>query len=377
MIALDSVTLTLFFTRRMGLRHWDQVGNFEREVEIYRRLTNHLKRVNFITYGGWGDRAYARQLASIQIHTTPSRLPVLASRVILQRFHQSTLRRSDILKTNQIPGSEIAIWFKKYYQKKLITRCGYLFSRFVEEQETNEQRIRRAYALEREAFRAADAGVVTSERDKAWVIENHRIDSTKMHVIPNYVVTDVFKPLCNVRKTHDLVCVAKSSPQKNLEALLTAMHQLEQQGRAVSLMLIGSAAQDKAVRRQAEELQLSVSFIHRVANFELSTHLNQARVFIMPSLYEGHPKALLEAMSCGLPCIGTNVVGIREDLQHQHNGYLCKTDPPSLANAIKTVLSDLDLQHRMGRNARRYVVERYSLETVLDLELALISKLVR
>jgi glycosyltransferase involved in cell wall biosynthesis len=343
---------------------------------MYHHLAKHLRQVNFITYGGWHDQAYAHQLAPIQIHATPSHLPVLASRMILQRFHQSALRQSDILKTNQIPGAEIAMWFKKRYQKKLITRCGYLFSRFMEEQGRSEQKIRRAYTLEREAFNVADAGVVTSERDKAWVIENHHIDSNKMHVIPNYVITDVFKPLHNAGKNYDLVCVAKRAPQKNLHALLTAMHELKQRGLAVSLLLIGSAAEDEIIRRQAKELQLSISFTRRIANFELPAYLNQAQAFVLPSLYEGHPKALLEAMSCGLPCIGTDVVGIREDLRHQRNGYLCTTEPSSLANAIHTVLSSLDLQHRLGRNARRYIVERYSLEAVLESELALISKLV-
>ena len=86
---------------------------------------------------------------------------------------------------------------------------------------------------------------------------------------------------------------------------------------------------------------------------------------------------MLEAMSCGLPCIGTDVAGIREDLQHEHTGYLCQTDPPSLADAIDIVLSRSALREMMGMNARRYVVENYSLSTVLDLELALIQKIMK
>jgi glycosyltransferase involved in cell wall biosynthesis len=48
-------------------------------------------------------------------------------------------------------------------------------------------------------------------------------------------------------------------------------------------------------------------------------------------------------MSCELPCVGPDVVGIKEDIQHMETGYLCKTDYKSIANAIETVLSD-DLQ---------------------------------
>ena len=74
--------------------------------------------------------------------------------------------------------------------------------------------------------------------------------------------------------------------------------------------------------------------------------LNQAKVFILPSYYEGHSKALLEAMSCELPCVGSDVVGIKEDIQYMETGYLCETDYKSIANAIETVLSDDLLQKK-------------------------------
>ncbi len=302
-------------------------------------------------------------------------MPVAFSQFILGRFHQTLLHQSDILKTNQIPGSEIAIWAKKKYGKKLITRCGYLYSRFMEGYTTNKLRVQRAYKLEKEAFTIADAGVVTSERDREWVIETHRLKPHKIHVIPNYVITDVFKPMPEIAKTYDLACVSKAAPQKNLGALLTAMHNLKQAGLDMSLLLIGSASQDRQLRQQAEDFGLSISYLNRVANFDLPTYLNQAKAFILPSLYEGHPKALLEAMSCGLPCIGTDVPGIRDDLRHQQNGYLCQTDPDSLAEAMQMVLSNPSLQRTLGENARRYVVDRYSLAAILDLELALIERL--
>jgi len=374
--AINDVTLTLFFTRRVGLHDWDRVGNLTREVELYRHLANQLNQVNFITYGGRRDRTYASQLAPIRVHATPTRMPVMISKFVLQHSHQAALKHADILKTNQIPGAEIAIWAKKKYGSRLMVRCGYLYGQFMEEYTSNVWRIRRAYALEREAFTAADAGVVTSERDRQWVIDHYHLDSEKMHVIPNFVVTDVFKPMPETAKIYDLVCVAKASPQKNLNALFRALHHLQQQGLSLSLLLIGVAARDSVLRRMAQEFRLNVSFVERLENSELPGYLNRARAFILPSLYEGHPKTLLEAMSCGLPCIGTNVVGIRDDLKHQANGYLCATDSESLAEAIRTVLSDAHMAQALGQNARRYIIDNYSLAKVFNQELDLIRRLV-
>jgi glycosyltransferase involved in cell wall biosynthesis len=104
--------------------------------------------------------------------------------------------------------------------------------------------------------------------------------------------------------------------------------------------------------------------------------LNQAKVFILPSYYEGHPKALLEAMSCGLSCIGSDVTGIREDIEHIKTGYLCKTDYKNIANAMGIILSDESLQKTIGNNAREYILKKYSIERILKMELDVIQEVI-
>ncbi len=368
MSTLAQTTLTLFFTRRASLYHWDQVGSLDREVALYHHLAADMQTVNFITYGGQNDQAYADTLAPICVLSTPAKLPVFASQILLQQAYAETLNQSDIFKTNQIPGSEVAVWAKQKYNKKLITRCGYLYGLFMDAHTKNTWRVKRAYQIERAAFQQANVGVVTSERDRQWVMEHYALSAEKIHCIPNFVVTDVFRPLPETEKQYDLVCVSKASPQKNIPTLLEAMASLKQRGQAISLLLIGSAAQDEALNQQIEALQLDVTRLKRVANFELPTYLNQARCFILPSLYEGHPKALLEAMSCGCACIGSNVEGIKEDIQHEQTGYLCEPNTTALAQAIDLLLNDSTAQRQLGQNARQYIISQYSLDAILQLE---------
>ena len=99
-------------------------------------------------------------------------------------------------------------------------------------------------------------------------------------------------------------------------------------------------------------------------------------MFILPSLYEGHPKALLEAMACSRPVIGTDVIGIRELIRHRETGYLCGTSPEEIRAAIQDVLSDADLRNHMGHNAQEFVLEHFALERVVEMELALLSEVV-
>jgi len=77
-----------------------------------------------------------------------------------------------------------------------------------------------------------------------------------------------------------------------------------------------------------------------------------------------------------LSVVGTDVPGIRELIRHRQNGYLCGTSPIEIRAAVQEVLSSRQLQREMGRNAREFAVANFSLERILELELALLSSLV-
>ena len=138
--------------------------------------------------------------------------------------------------------------------------------------------------------------------------------------------------------------------------------------------MVGGCSDNQHLREIVESDRLNVTFKANVPNAELPGLLNQARAFILPSLCEGHPKALIEAMSCALACIGTNVVGIRDNIQHLKTGYLCQTESESLADAIAEVLTNRELRGKMGVNARNHVKQNFDIERILELELNAIQE---
>ena len=86
--------------------------------------------------------------------------------------------------------------------------------------------------------------------------------------------------------------------------------------------------------------------------------LSTAHLFVLPSLHESSPNALIEAMAVGLPCIASSVGGVLDLIDHQENGLLI---PPqasgALAEAINTLLTNHELAVCLGRNARRRIEE--------------------
>lgn len=219
-------------------------------------------------------------------------------------------------------------------------------------------------------------GIVTSSWQRDIVIKQYDIEPAKIKVIPNYVVTNVFKTHSEIQKKYDLIFVGRSGNQKNINNLLKAIQYLKTKNKNISLIMIGGCCDNNEIREIVNQYRLNVTYKGNISNFELPYVLNQAKVFILHSYYEGHPKALLEAMSCELPCIGSDVTGIKEDIEHMKTGYLCKIDYRSIANAIETVLSDESLQKTIGNNARKYIIKKYSIDRILKMELDVIQEVV-
>lgn len=372
---IGDASLTLFFTQGIGLKTWAKVGNIDRELELYKKLSVHLKQISMVTYGGKNDLGYSKEVGDIKIlPITWHKKRTITILHLLMKYY-SQIKDSSILKTNQIQGSEIPLWFKKRLKKKLIVRCGYLYSQFTKKQTENTVPRMKAYKLERDAFSYADIGIVSSSRDRDYVIARYQIGPEKIKVIPNYVITELFRPIPEKQKKYNLVFIGRSGRQKNLDNLLKAINYLKKiEKHEVSLLMVGGCCFDHTIKEVIERYKLNVTLKGNLPNFELPKIINQANLFILPSYYEGHPKVLLEAMSCGMPCIGTDVTGIREDIDHLVTGYLCKTDFKSIAYAIHSLLSDESLQANLGKNARKHILNNYSLDKILLLELDVIRE---
>jgi len=374
--SLEDIKLTLFFTGGMSLGKWKEIGNLDRELAVYHRIAGKIKKVNLVTYGGSNDRKFAGEIGRLGLIPAKwhNRQKLTALHLILRYF--PVLIGSDVLKTNQIRGAQIPVWLKRVFNKRLIVRCGFLHSYFTRQQTGDEKRIEDAVALERLAFKEADLAVVTSGWQRDLIVEGYGLDPARVKVIPNYVESDVFKPDPGAEKKYDLLFVGRGDRQKNLINLLKALEQLHKDGRTVSLMLAGSCSRNIELKQLIEKKGLKVQLQDHLPNYELPGAINQAKIFILPSLYEGHPKILLEAMSCGAACIGTDVVGINDLIDHLENGYLCRTDYKSLAGAIAEVLNNEDLREKMGRKARDHVVRHFDIEKVLQLELEALIELI-
>jgi glycosyltransferase involved in cell wall biosynthesis len=115
----------------------------------------------------------------------------------------------------------------------------------------------------------------------------------------------------------------------------------------------------------ADQMPLPVYSLGYVSDEKTIVNIyNSADVFVLPSLEDNLPNTIMEAMACGVPCVGFRVGGIPEMIDHQQNGYVAKfKDVDDLAYGIHWVLSEADAQ-ALSQQAIHHVTVNYSQTSV-------------
>ena len=363
----EKITLALFFTRGVSLKRWDEVGNLSREIALYNELAQHLKRIYFFTYGNQDDLKYRDQLAE-NIIVVPKKwnLPSFLYMFLLPFVNKHILLDTDILKTNQMKGALAALISKKIYRKPLVVRCGYEWLLSYTNMGASTARLWLIKAVERIVYKGADHIIVSAQNIFDFVQKTFDLTREKMVVVSNYIDIDMFKPLDVHKQTDTVGFVGRLAAQKNLHNLISALEGLD-----LTLIIFGTGDLKEDLRDHAKSRGVQVEFRGSVPNEQIPSELNKLQVFILPSYFEGNPKVLLEAMACGMPVIATNVVGNQEIIMHKENGFLCETDPDSIRDAIRQVIENPTLKSIMGKGARQTIVESFSLERIIERELAI------
>ena len=120
--------------------------------------------------------------------------------------------------------------------------------------------------------------------------------------------------------------------------------------------------------------RLDCTFAGTIAHERLPGMMSAADVFVLPALVKGHPKALVQAMSCGLTCVVSNCEGNRALIEHEGTGLLFDpTDVWEMAAQLERAFTDKAVASALGQEARQSILERYDLGELLELEVDLVK----
>ncbi len=212
-------------------------------------------------------------------------------------------------------------------------------------------------------------------------IEIEKIYSRHIDVVPNGIDLEVFEGLPRKEAIRQrlrfnnndkvILFVGTLRPVKGVKYLIQAMNVIAQKEPKTRLMLVGNGEERDYLRGLVKELKLEryVTLVGKVPNEKVPEYMVASDVFVLPSLSEGFPLTILEAMASGLPIVASKVGGLPEIVEDGQNGFLVEPRKPGqIAEKVLLLLKNEGLRQRMIVNNRKKVQQYSSDNTVGRLE---------
>jgi glycosyltransferase involved in cell wall biosynthesis len=234
------------------------------------------------------------------------------------------------------------------------------------------------YTFSTATFHIADHIICYTDIEKEN-IEKLGIDHRKISVIHNGVDTNLFAPANSPwhKNAKQIIWVGRFVLGKGVEYLIEAFSQIQKKIPDIRLVLVGEGPEKSRIEQKIQDahLQSSVVIIDFLENSELPGFYRNSNVFVLPSLMEGVPRTLLEAMSCGVPVVTTNLPHLL-DIVDGNGLVVPPKDPTLLSDAILTILEDASLAEKMGQRGGHKIEQEYSWEDTVKKTLALYESII-
>jgi len=183
--------------------------------------------------------------------------------------------------------------------------------------------------------------------------------SKEIKVVPNFVDPQRFRRLQKER-AYKIICHSSNfRPIKRIPDIIQAFKVISDEVNC-RLFLIGNGPERPKAEKLVKNLDISekVHFFGSIKNVQ--DVLGKSDLFFLPSEDESFGLAALEAMSCEVPVIASNIGGLKELISHGVDGYLTEVgDTQAIAEYSLRLLTDPELQMKFGKNAREKVFKKY------------------
>jgi glycosyltransferase involved in cell wall biosynthesis len=228
---------------------------------------------------------------------------------------------------------------------------------------------------DRQVARFVDTYIAVSAATAQHLIDTKKIPRTKVETILNGRDLQRFHPISAAERDRTrrrlgvdtgpvILLLGRLEEQKGHTFAIEAVRQIRDKYPGLSMLFAGTGRLDSPLRAQCEEVGLEgvVRFLGYRDDPELL--LGAADIMLLPSLNEGLPLSVVEAMACGTPVVATDIEGTRELVLDGKTGLLVPAaEAGSLASAIDRLLCDQSYRQCLGSNGRRHVESHFDVRS--------------
>ena len=230
--------------------------------------------------------------------------------------------------------------------------------------------------LQKRSEKIFDQFICVSDYLAEHLIQRRGLDITKVKTIHNGVDLNYFRetqqspPIRNefLRNGEQLLigAIGRLVAEKGLEYLLEGIPEVFRRFPQAKVLLVGDGPLKTHLERRVTSLGLKGKVIFTGFRSDIREILSCLDILILPSLLEGFPMIILEAMAMAKPIIASDIPGIREQIEDGKTGLLVPAkDSNALATAILKILADNKAAENIGLAARQTVEEKFSIEKMV------------
>ena len=348
----------IFLTYNLSLFAWKKANILERE--IYPFINRENIDFIFISYGKKNEIQLLANYDNLDFYNIKK---FISKNSFFDRFInpiyslifdvglRKKINNANLILTNQMDGALLPALYAFFFNKKLVLRTGYSLSFFALKLKANFIKILLINIYEFVCILLSTKYTVSSNYEFDYIKDKYPFFSKKLLKVPNWIDTQKFKPEFSNKKL-SIVSIGRLEEQKNPFDLILISKLTN-----LPLTIIGDGYLKKYLYDFIESINAPVRILSKISNDNLPKILNDNTFYLSTSLFEGSPKCILEAMSCGLVTIAYEAPGINELFENKSNGILIKNSPYIAKSIIKELILDKDKIQDISVSARNYIEE--------------------
>ena len=358
--------VAVFLTYNYSLQTWLNSGTLNRELEIYKQISNiNSTEFTFYTYGGSDDIDLIKDFSKFKVVpmfkkiTSKSKLRKLLYSLFIPIIFRKNIKNEDILHQHQLLGSWVVLISKLLYGKKILIRTGYDMFEFSK---LNNEGLMRRFLLSCLTYfslKFSDIYTTTSQEDIKFLKSNFKFNHKKIKLRPNWITDNNFKKI-DSRISNEILSVGRLDKQKNYKQLISLFTKESN----FSLKIIGSGPEKEELKKLIHNDDLKVSIVDNLNNEDVKKEMNNYKYYLSSSKFEGNPKTILEAMSSGCIVIASNIKNHKEIIKHDITGFLYNFNFQDIFETLKKLEASSDLQEKISLNAFNTVLEKNDISII-------------
>lgn len=342
------MNLAVLLTRNTSLDDWMNNGSLKRELAVYVELieNKYADNIYLLSNGFCSDvtkQFVYKESKSFKIISIQNNYPRINLFEWLSRV--KSLKKIDLFISNQLDGSFVILILGIILKKKFIYRSGYSLPEFMKRDKKIIKHIYYKFYEKIICFSATKI-IVTSNKHSILL----KKFKNKLIKINNYVDGSVFYSSDNYKRTNDILWVGRYEKQKNIINLSHALNEIKE----VKIKFIGNGSQKKVISNIFKD-NTSFSSESRLSSNDLADQMRSSKIFVLPSLYEGNPKILLEAMACGCLVIASKGEGIGDLVSDKEVIFTDDFSSDSIKNAILYGLKFYTDNYYRIQNSKKWI----------------------